>query len=217
MRILGLAINCPYYSNKIGKDGKITYYGFLGGKGEAGQIRSELEKKVKAKIKKDNIPLTVELIKKTAKRHRIGIDCSGLTYRLLDLLIRSKYRNCQLESLDIIFPQGIKKTNANTLTSRKFCQYLSKPKNFRLGDMIRMMEGKHAAVILDNSHKFITYIHSSSYTLKEGVHPGRIKIVSESLNLEKQIWEEEARKGGNFGIKYFNPKKGDGVFRLKAL
>src|SRR3989337_2892982 len=87
---------CPYWMNKINK-GKVVFRGKFNGKGSSQEIKAALKKSL---IKlPPNTRVTQENVFKLAKRERIGIDCSGLVYQILDKLL-----NYYHLSLSQVFP-----------------------------------------------------------------------------------------------------------------
>lgn len=208
MEIDGLVINCPYWMNRL-KNSKVTLRGFANGKGSAQQIREELLKRLKKLTPRLRFEKNPENLRKFAKRERIGIDCSGFGYRVLEQL----YKN-----LDKVFEGGINKTNVKRLTNPNYSKEIRNIKDFRLGDMIRLWSGKHIAVIIDINDKEIVYAHCSSLSTQiQGAHTSAIKIIDAGKTLADQIWKEKTKTGENFGKKRFNPQRGDGVFRLKIF
>ena len=207
MKVLGYEFNCPYWSNKIKNKNEILR-GFLDGKGDSESIRLKLEKLFSVEPNKAAILSDPEKFRKFAKRHNIGIDCSGLVYRILD----------NFANLSEIFPGGINKTNVKKLTAEEFCRRKKSAGEAQSGDLIRFNGGRHVALIVDTSKEFITYIHSSSrLTGVQGVHLGKINILDQDKDLDSQNWSEKTRTGESFGRKFFKPDRGDGVFRLKIL
>lgn len=213
MKIDGEVIPCPYWMNKL-KNGKLVLKGYLNGKGSMLQIRARLISKIHSR---PNFILTEENIRKIAKRERVGIDCSGFAYRVLDKLVRLNYRNCQLKSLDDVFKGGINRTNASMLTNKKYTIPICHISDCRSGDLIRMMGGKHVAIILEIENGQIIYVHSASRTKIKGVHIGKINIIDENKPVGKQEWLEETKNGESIVKKYFDSLHGDGVFRLKIF
>ena len=190
--------------------------GLLNGKGDARQIREEMIKRIN-KLPTNTIWQDSQFLQKLAKRERIGLDCSGFAFHFLNELVQLKYRNCQLSNLSQIFTGGLNRTNADTLTSLDYCASVPKISGCRLGDLIRMMRGKHVLVVVDIADSTLTYAHSARTTKEQGVHLGIIKIIDKNGGLEKQEWLEQTRKEENFGKKHFHPERGDGVFRLKIF
>lgn len=217
MKIEGITIHCPYWMNKL-KNGKVVLRGYASGKGNAKEIREELIRRLKSLPHDLQFKLTAENLRKFAKRERIGIDCSGLVYRVLDELLRLGYGNTGYKNLDEVFSDGITRTNVKKLTSRQYSEEVRNIKDIRLGDMIRLWGGKHAAIIIGNNKKEILYVHSSWLSTKiAGIHISKIRVIDANQSLRDQVWGETTRRGENFGEKYFHPEKGDGVFRLKIF
>lgn len=209
INILNRKLNCPYWSNKL-KDGKVVVRGFANGKGSAVEISQQLNILIEAQKDKEVIVNNIAEFNKFAKRNRVGIDCSGLVYRILDYISGNRMAE--------IFTGGINKTNADRLTSMEKALPISKLREAKIGDLIRINNGKHVALITDISPDTITYIHTSSrLTFIKGVHPGEIKIRNLDAGLGQQEWLELTAEGENFGRKYFQENRGDGVFRLKIF
>lgn len=215
MDIGNTVISCPYWMNKM-REGKVVLRGFANGKGSAQEIKDELVKKVRQSNITPSDP--VALIK-LARRERIGIDCSGLSYRILNEIIRAGIiqKNWEVNSLDKIFAGGINRTNVVRLTSKEYSEKIIKISGVRPGDLVRMMGGKHALLILGRSERQIKYIQSSKSTADWGVHEGIINVNDWTKPLESQDWQEKTKKGDNFGRRYFHPDKGDGIYRLKVF
>lgn len=216
MEVGGISINCPYWMNRL-KDGKVILRGFTNGKGTAIEIREELKKRLSNLPPQFRFEVNPENLHKFAKRERIGIDCSGFAYRLLDELVKLKYQDNDLISLNKIFSFGIDKTNADILTSNQYCMPVLDIQDIKIGDLIRINGGKHIAVIIDTGNNKFTYIHSHGSTAIAGVHEGFISIIDSTKQLQYQKWQESMRTGENFGTKRYDPQKGDGVFRLKIF
>lgn len=214
MEINGKKFSCPYWKNKI-RNGKVIIRGFLNGKGESRAIRSQLENLLYKKFK-NGIPEAAEFVK-FAKRERIGIDCSGLVYRLLDRLLKLGYKQTKYGSLDELFHDKIDKTNVLRLTAEDKSLRIDDYKKLEYGDMIRMMRGKHLMFITDTDDEYITYVHASNMTKTQGVHTGKIQIINAELPLENQKWQESTRKGNSFNLKYYHPDEGDGIYRLRIF
>lgn len=204
-----VTINCPYFSNKI-RSGIVVFSGFMGGKGNFDDIKKELKRVVSVnpslRSKQD--------IFKLAGKNRIGIDCSGLVYRFMAELVRLKYQNCEVLNLEQVLPNGIYRTNADKLTRGSHAVKINLYSKTRLGDLIRINNGRHVAVVLENKKNVITYIHSSKVTKESGVHTGIIMTDEINPNLK---WQETTKNNLNFGDKYFHPQNGDGIFRLKIF
>lgn len=206
-----IRVNCPYWMNKT-RDGKVVVRGRGNGKGTAEEIRQALMQSLGNILSSTKI--TQEYIQKMAKRNKIGIDCSGFAYRILDEIIKE----VKGQRLDTVFPGGINKTNANLLTSENVSISIPCAIDIKPADLIRMNGGKHIALVVENDGKNIHYIHSSHrYTSIKGAHEENIKIIEPNQNLASQLWLEKTPDGQNFGKKYFNPENSDAVRRLKIL
>ena len=216
MDIDGTVIHCPYWMNKI-VDGQVKLRGFLEGKGTPDEIHQELVKRLHQQFPNQTVHLTVQFIQKFAKRERIGIDCSGFVFQVLDKLVKLKYNNCRVNSLSQIFKSGIRRTNADTLTGREFCLPVKNVSCMKPGDIVRMMGGKHIAVLLNITNLFITYVHSARTAKIQGAHLGKIKIINNDISLDQQEWLEQTIRNENYGRRHFKPERGDGVFRLKIF
>lgn len=209
MKVGRVTINCPYFANKI-RNGKVILSGFRGGKGEFGEINRELNKAISENQK----IVGKQDIVKLARRKRIGIDCSGFVFRCILELIRLKYQNCEVSNPEKVWPNGIFRTNANNLTQGNHVTKVRLFSRGRLGDLIRINNGRHVAMVLERENNMITYIHSSKVTKESGVHTGTIMVNDTGQTLE---WREITKDNINFGDKYFHPQDGDGIFRLKIF
>uniref|UniRef100_A0A7C4M345 NlpC/P60 domain-containing protein n=1 Tax=candidate division CPR3 bacterium TaxID=2268181 RepID=A0A7C4M345_UNCC3 len=213
MKIGRLSLNCPYWSNRL-KNGRVTVRGIFNGKGLSSQIKKELTKEVNLCQKKI---LNKYDLYKLAKRKRLGIDCSGFAFRVLEELVRLGYKNCKIANLEGLYKGGINRTNADMLTAKNFVFPVDKISDYQMGDLIRMLGGRHIAVIIKVTSNQIIYAHSSNKTKVQGVHLGKIKIVDINRPLLEQKWLEKTKTGENIVQKYFDPARGDGVFRLKIF
>lgn len=206
-----IMLNCPYWMNKI-RNGKVTFRGKFNGKGTSKDIRLSLISAI------DDLPvyenLNHEFVRKLAKRKRIGIDCSGLAYRLLDPIVNEVIHR----DLSSIYGSNIDRTNAFKMTGKDFTYPIQTVSDARLGDLIKIDGGKHLLLIIHTDPEYIKYVHSADRsTAVTGVHTGKINILYPDQDLDKQMWLELAKNGQNYGEKYFNVEKGDGIRRLKAL
>lgn len=216
MDFFGYKHHCPYWSNRM-KDGKVSLRGFLNGKGEVKSIRQELLRLLSENAQSRAIAGNQDNLRLLAKRNRIGIDCSGFLYRVWDFLTKNKFQNCKFSDLDDIFPEGINRTNAKSLTAKKAAVRINQIKEIQFGDCLRLNSGRHVAFVKEITAEKLVYIHaSSSLTLIQGVHEGVILIKDSEKNLIEQEWREEAGDGDTLK-KYFKPRKGDGIWRLKAF
>ncbi|OGG12762.1 hypothetical protein A3D77_06925 [Candidatus Gottesmanbacteria bacterium RIFCSPHIGHO2_02_FULL_39_11] len=209
MDILGVSINCPYWANRM-ENGVVTVRGFEEGKGEASTIQNEIMRLASGSKKdKPEGKLDFENITFLARKNRIGIDCSGLIFRIMEAVLEKK-------DMDMIFPLGIRKTNADMLTRNLYSQKIDSIKEIAVGDLIRLSSGHHAVIITHIEGETVKYVHSSSRTQISGVHTGEMVINKGSETIESQVWKEKTFRGQNWKDKYFHGEE-DGVYRNKFL
>lgn len=213
----GKEIVCPYWMNKL--DRKI--YGPGGGKGRP----EEIVRFTEIEAKRQNVDLkqlSEGEISGFMKTNRIGVDCSGFAFWVLDALDVEKGGNGIDD--DIPGSKGNKvKANANVkmLTDDSICKFIDETGKIRPGDMLRFRGGKHMAIVIslvfDSSEKIreIIYAHSSSeaYGKTTGVHQSKILVVNQKLGLRQQKWLEQTCSGSSYS-QYIWPEKGDGIKRL---
>lgn len=146
---------------------------------------------------------STEEIRAFMEKNKLGIDCSGFAYRLLDYLVEKT----QGKTLVEFGLPTVGRTNADILTSNEFCTPIKDLSKIEVGDHIRLASGSHVLVILETKDDQIIYAHSS---VGEGVHQGKIKITNPKMPIESQDWSEE------FLLKNWDSKL-DGVKRLRIL
>ena len=198
---------CPYWMDNWKK----SIRGPHGGKGtpsEITQTATQLAKQQDVSLQK----LSPRQIRQFMTQNRLGIDCSGFIYYLLDQ-IHIQLRHQKNPPNPARF-----RCNANCLTndtntsSINFSQEKLQP-----GDLIRIHQGRHVAIIVQLSPSQITYAHSSSKTATTGVHYATINIIHPHKDLSHQHWQESTQIGANYATAYFNPQKGDGPRRSPLL
>lgn len=172
------------------------------------------------KIKADTIELAKEtgfdLEKASAveiadfmRREKLGIDCSGFVYQILDsVLPKSKIGTME----QIGFPEA-SSTNVQLLTDEKFARKINDAsQKIQSGDLIKFAPRDggqwHIILVLKNDGKTITYGHSSAYNVPDGVGVGQIKINNGELTGVTLLL---------IGGKLYDPSHGDGVYRLNVL
>lgn len=197
-------IGLPYFSNVK----KLALDNVFVGKGTAHEIALETinfanQQNIKL------VDLTADQIYNFQKKHHLGIDCSGLVYHLLHF-INPKIENF-LVGTDNKF--GVRRLSANLLTSAPNAHPISDYSQVQTGDLIRMDSGKHVVFIVEKIDNTIHYVHSSQKTKSKGVHFGTITLIKPTLPLNHQTWSDVTQEGQDYSS-YFNPKNGDGVFRL---
>lgn len=210
----GKEIPCPYWMNKI----KLGIVGPYGGKATPKQIVETVE----YEAKKDNFDLQTATSKEILvfmKNKKIGVDCSGFVFWMLDALDLEKGGDGITDDI----PGSVGKfvaarANVVMLTDEK----VAKPvelEEIKVGDMIQLGGKKHVAIVTKllkeaGVIKEIEYCHSSSQTKDSVVHSATIKVADPKLGLKKQDWEEKTKTGENYGISCFKEELGDGLKRL---
>lgn len=146
------------------QDGKVIKERFLGGKGNWKDIQKEIKRI--SRIEKINLAkLNSQQIYNFQKKHKIGIDCSGLVTQLL--IFYGQLINKKINLIP-------RKTSANMLTSSPLSQKINDLDLIQTGDLIRQKNGHHVLFIIEKKGKFIDYIDSSF--INRGVKYGRINI-----------------------------------------
>lgn len=210
MDINGLVINCPYWANHM-ENGIVTVRGFEDGKGESRIIKDKITSLVNEYIKEEPTQeLNQERIHFLAHQNRVGIDCSGLVYRLMESIL-------QQNDLNLMFPKGVRRTNANMLTHNSFSRKIENVTQIKVGDLIRVSAGHHLVMVTSCSNHQIKYVHSSSRTEVNGVHMDEIVITDPTRTIENQQWQEKTYKHYPWKDKYFHSEEGDGVYRNELI
>lgn len=158
---------------------------------------------------------SVANIQQFMQKNLLGLDCSGFVYRMLNYLLDGLGKG-SLEGLGL---PHVGRTNVRLLTLEKFAILFTEISQIRSGDVIRLNSNQkipHAVIVLENSDGSITYAHSGNTSKLNGVHSAVIKISDSSKGLKEQDWLEQTTDNKPYSI-FFNPDKGDGVFRLKNL
>lgn len=205
----GKEIVCPYWMNNLEKG----IYGPVGGKGTPEQIVEAVVKEAES----ENVDLErmdEESIILFMKAKKIGIDCSGFVFWMLNTLDIEKGGN----GIDV----DKSRANARMITASEVSFPVEKIEEIKAGDIIRIRRGKHVAIVIslekDNkgNTRFINYAHSSSNSLTKisGVHCAKIEIINPPKDLREQKWYEETINGLSYGTEIFL-QDGDGVKRLK--
>ncbi|MDP3888698.1 MAG: hypothetical protein Q8Q24_01500 [bacterium] len=210
--IAGKKVTLPYWMNKLGKE----IYGPHGGKGTPEEIRSDTLEAAE-KENKDLEKMPLEEIYSFMKQNRIGLDCSGFAYQILNFLDLEKGGDGISNSVAGVNGMGITKTNADALTNGINSVQVENLKEVRPGDLIRMDGGRHVMVIVDTNSKEIIYAHISASTKKEGPHLAKINIINPDGGIEKQNWEELSKDNRNYRDFALRLNLGDGIRRLKIF
>ncbi len=204
-------VRTPYMNNRrLGLRGAL---GVLVGKGTP----TEIEEEVVIMALKEHInlnDLTPELATRFLIDHKLGVDCSGYAFHLLEteLYARHKKKLSHVIHLPLIKNpfrrifakmQCVKNVGVRTLAHAKN----SAPvllKNIQAGDMIVALQIKKdparhhlllvTDVVADNYITEIRYTHSPEWTIGgqygHGVRSGLIRVTNLEKPLLAQIWEE---------------------------
>lgn len=143
-------LNLPYMINLV-REGKIIKERFLGGKGNWKDIQKEVKRLAKEE-KINLVKLSPQELYNFQKKHKIGIDCSGLATQLLIF-----YGNLINKKVTL----NPRKTSAEMLTSAPLSQKIIDFDLIQPGDLIRQKNGKHVLFITQKRGKIIDYIDSS--------------------------------------------------------
>jgi len=211
----GKKVRLPYWRNKRLVGGR-WQQGPEGGKGTPAQLRRiTLEKARQAGL--DLTKMKASQIRKFMRQKRIGLDCSGFAFQVLQFLFPGFWRGLKKAPGRSKNPR--RRFNAAALTSPANTVRVDKVENILPGDLIPFsFKGKkidHVAVVVEKRPKQIIYAHSSQKTKVEGVHLGKIKIISSGQNLAEQEWEEKIKTGESLKKFALQPLKERGVRRIK--
>ncbi len=208
-------IRCPYWRNRL----TLGITGPFGGKGRPEQI-IEATRLAAKKAAVNLNQMSGEEILAFMKRKKIGVDCSGFVFWLLDSLDKEKGGPGLAEKFPH-FPGTLpqRQASAEKLTGESLSTPI-KVDQVRVGDMIRLDGGKHIAIVIKiekelGKVKEIEYVHSSERTTIAGVHSGKIKVIDSQKKLEEQEWEETLPDGTSYGREFCREERGDGLKRLK--
>lgn len=208
---------CPYWIDKPKK----LIHGPGGGKASP----QELVNLTKLKAREKGIDLTKlserEIIL-FMKKNRLGVDCSGFAFWLLDALDMEKGGNGIADDIPNCKGRFIKiRASTKMLTDEKVSFFVKSINEIKPGDMIRLRGGGHMAVVMEaekdteGNTKKIVYAHSSSplFTVVSGVHKETIIIKDPSKPLQEQDWLEPTPNGSNYADSLYIDEA-DGVKRL---
>ena len=145
---------------------------------------------------------SLEEIRQFMGKNKLGIDCSGFVYRMLDYLSQRLGLGNLQKSAGM---EHVGRTNVAKMTSEEFSILISDFSEAKPGDVLKLNSGEdilHGVVILENKDGIITYTHSSNITKVEGVHSDQ--IIKGKLPDELEVFS-------------YNPDLGDGIYRLRIL
>lgn len=196
----GKKVPTPYRRNEVGSFQKVGPE-FQGKSSPA--VTIETAKKLAKKQNFDLDKASVEEIRDFLRQNKMGIDCSGFVYRMLNYLSQ-EVTGKSLEGHGL---PHVGRTNVNKLTSDEFSIPVKSFNESQPGDVIKLDSSSpdgipHAVIILDNKDGIVTYAHSSKQTDPEGVHTGKIINGCFTADLEYFL---------------YNTGQGDGVRRLKIF
>ncbi len=138
---------------------------------------------------------TVEEIRQFMEDHKLGIDCSGFAYRMIEILCEELgMGNLQENGFD-----HVGRTNVNALTSPEHAIRIDGFKSAHPGDLIKLVGNDptpHILLVIEVRDQGILYAHSSDGTEIKGVHMER-------------IIKDEFQEKLTFSV--------EGIYRLKVL
>ncbi len=214
----GKEIVCPYWMDSLKK----LKHGPGGGKASP----QEIIMYTNSKVKENGIDLNKQgehEIVLFMKINRVGVDCSGFAFWMLNALDLEKGGNGIADDIPNSRGKVIKiRASTKMLTDEGISFFVKKINEIKPGDMIRLRGGHHLAVVLEiekdknDNPKRIIYVHSSSsaFTAISGVHKGLIIITDSSKSLQDQDWQEQTPDKSNYALQ-LRPQDGDGIKRLK--
>ncbi len=198
----GKKVPTPYRRNEIGSFQKLAPE--FQGKSSPEVLINSTQKM--AKIKNFDLnKASVEEIRRFMRKNKIGIDCSGFAYRMLNFLVQ-KVKGKSLEAFGL---PHVGRTNVAKLTSNEFTKPVKNIRDTQVGDIIKI--DAHCMIIVEKTSQEIIYAHSSGESNPVGVHLGQIKIIDPQKSLQDQVWLEK------FKSMQYNEKNGDSIKRLKFL
>lgn len=162
-------VDLPYMINII-RDGHVVKERFLGAKGHW----KEIEKETQKLAKKNNIDLKKlnhQRLYNFQKKHKIGIDCSGLVTQLLIFYGKILGKKINLSP---------RKTSADMLTSEPLSFKIEDINDIQTGDLVRQKNGHHVLFIIEKNGKNISYVDSSFWG--RGVKYGEADLTDPSFD-----------------------------------
>lgn len=204
-------VACPYWMDKNTK----SYFGIGGGK----LLPEVIEEQTTRLAQQQGINLdqfTREELVHFMKINRIGIDCSGYAFCLLDAYDRENGGDGIAD--DIPNSQGcfVVRASVRMLTDPLVAYPIPFVNQLQPGDLIRLNNGRHVIVILNRPALYdnrlqVSYTHSSRGV---GVHTAVLNITFPKGAIQEQDWQEITVFGKNYR-ELILPQLGDGIWRLK--
>lgn len=243
--VAGKRVQIPYHiaRDQQAREQKWKLWKFSS-KGTPEQIHQELEKTA-SKVGFDLKEATALEINKFMTDYKIGIDCSGFVYHVLDPLVKAKTGRGigswvsrfkgfvgAIEKF-ILSYERVRRIGTKDLARDLNSVPVMKIENIIPGDLIwhaakHLDENKrrrrHVIVVTslevdDTSRELrrINYAHSARETFPSGPHFGTLDVINPHDWLDKQKWEETMTNGANYGEDFFGPSYRSGVRRLRCL
>ncbi|MEI6396944.1 MAG: hypothetical protein WCO48_02655 [Candidatus Taylorbacteria bacterium] len=208
---VGTAVcSIPYFNNKtVRARGALRAYG---GKGSPKDIFDE----VTASLTKEHVSidvLTDESLKKYVTDKKIGIDCSGFAYYILNAECEAQGKGSLSKHIHFTNAKGligkirsmirpVENCSVITLADEKNSQIIDK-KDIQPGDMIVMIAkdgGRDHILVIDQVDyidllpKNIHYVHASAYpddgVYGNGIKSGEIEITDSEKDIVDESWSE---------------------------
>jgi hypothetical protein len=220
LKIAGKKVRLPYWRNKINFAGLRRIQGPFGGKGTPAQIRQATYQKAREE-KIDLEPYSAKQIRQFMKQKKIGLDCSGFAFQVLNFLQPNFWKSLKMAPGKSKNP--IKKFNANALTAQENTVKINKTADIKVGDLIPVgfcpnkKQIDHIMIVVDKNNREIVYAHSSNKTKPSGPHLGKIIITDPQKPLEEQKWQEKLADGQPLLQLAKEPLKTMGVRRIRNL
>ncbi len=212
-------VRIPYWRNRFLKFGR-RIQGPFGGKGTPAEIR----RVTLAKLRQQGLDwqkMPALEIRRFMQQKRIGLDCSGFAFQILDFLHPGFWQGLQWAPGFSRNPR--RRFNTWALTNEKNSIFVEPlPENIREGDIIpAQIESEkridHVLVVVGQQAQKIAYAHSSSTTKITGPHLGFIEIVKPGQPLWQQRWPEKLKTGQSLLDKVKKPLKQMGIRRLRPF
>ncbi len=213
------AVRIPYWRNRFLKLGR-RIQGPFGGKGSPSEIR----RATVVKLRQAGLnwqKMSAWEIRRFMEQKRIGLDCSGFAFQILNFLRPGFWQGLQWAPGLSHNPR--RRLNAWALTNKKNSIFVEPLLNkICEGDIIpAQIEGEkkidHVLVIVGKDKKEVIYAHSSNRTEITGPHLGVIKIIAANLPLWQQIWPEKLKTGQPLLMKVHGPLEKIGIRRLRPF
>lgn len=135
------------------------------------QVLTKTVKKLAQQQMFDLDKASIAEIRNFMRKNKLGIDCSGFTYRILNYLVQ-KVKGKPLTSFGL---PHVGRCNVEKLTSSDYTRAVGDLSNSKPGDLIRLWNkhgGLHCLVVFENQKEAITYTQSSEPL---GINMGKFK------------------------------------------